>query len=333
MDPTQGRELSCRGAWPAWEVTFVLISRRFLTRSSFRCVASDRNILRSSVSASLPGRLAVLQRRAKVRNSNSLAFVDGVPIFERFFLGDEFTIRGYNVRSITPLAPLDTYITSRNVVVASNASGTPVPIPGVPASWLTLAPLPASTGKNVVQLPRSFTPIGADTQVLGNFEYRIPVIGSTVSLAASQTSAPPSICEEERSVLHSNFLDDQPFLDSVGLIRVPEPRRRSLSPRVFRRWRLQRQHDLALAFSGSGLGDARQSPGDDPELDNARNLGPFDPSPVCLLVSGRYFCAVRRRPTPPFAYRKACSRSLEIIAPVWAWRFGCRCRSSTCLFA
>jgi len=52
----------------------------------------------------------------KVRNSNSLAFVDGIPIFERFFLGDEFTIRGYNVRSITPVAPLDTFVTSKNVV-------------------------------------------------------------------------------------------------------------------------------------------------------------------------------------------------------------------------
>jgi outer membrane protein assembly factor BamA len=50
----------------------------------------------------LPARLEVsLPRQGE--KSNSLAFVDGVPIFERFFLGDEFTIRGYNVRSITPL--------------------------------------------------------------------------------------------------------------------------------------------------------------------------------------------------------------------------------------
>ena len=60
---------------------------------------------------------------SKIRNSNSLAFVDGIPIFERFFLGDEFTIRGYNVRSISPVTPLDTFVTSRNVVIASNASG------------------------------------------------------------------------------------------------------------------------------------------------------------------------------------------------------------------
>ena len=67
----------------------------------------------------------------KVRNANSLAFVDGVPIFERFFLGDEFTIRGYNVRSISPIAPVDTFITSQNVVVAENAQGDPIAIPSL----------------------------------------------------------------------------------------------------------------------------------------------------------------------------------------------------------
>jgi outer membrane protein insertion porin family len=34
----------------------------------------------------------------KVKNANSLAFVDGVPIYERYFLGDEFSIRGYPPR-------------------------------------------------------------------------------------------------------------------------------------------------------------------------------------------------------------------------------------------
>src|SRR2546430_12379224 len=61
---------------------------------------------------------------AKIRNGNSLAFVDGVRIYERFFLGDEFTIRGYNVRSISPVTPLDNFITSRNVVLATNVNGT-----------------------------------------------------------------------------------------------------------------------------------------------------------------------------------------------------------------
>ena len=48
---------------------------------------------------------------------------EGVPIYERFFLGDEYTIRGYNLRSISPIVPLELFVTSRNVVVATNASG------------------------------------------------------------------------------------------------------------------------------------------------------------------------------------------------------------------
>src|SRR5207237_9653584 len=89
------------------------------------------------------------------------------------------------VRSITPLAPLETFVTSRNVVIASNASGTPVTIPGVPAALSAIGTFTGPTGNNLVQLPRSFTPVGADTQLLGNFEYRIPVIGRSCSLAAS----------------------------------------------------------------------------------------------------------------------------------------------------
>src|SRR6266566_1864414 len=80
----------------------------------------------------LAGSVGSFATSAKVRSTNSLAFVDGVPIYERFFLGDEFSIRGYNVRSISPLAPIETFITSKNVVVAANASGTPDVIAGVP---------------------------------------------------------------------------------------------------------------------------------------------------------------------------------------------------------
>ena len=48
-----------------------------------------------------------------------------MPIYERYFLGSENDLRGYNSRSIGPLAPFDTYITSQNVQVATNPSGTP----------------------------------------------------------------------------------------------------------------------------------------------------------------------------------------------------------------
>ena len=53
---------------------------------------------------------------------NSLSFVNGTPIFSRYFLGGEDTIRGYNVRSISPVARVDQYVTTQNVY-ATNVSG------------------------------------------------------------------------------------------------------------------------------------------------------------------------------------------------------------------
>ncbi|TMK23614.1 MAG: outer membrane protein assembly factor BamA, partial [Actinobacteria bacterium] len=70
---------------------------------------------------------------SKVRQAeeSSLSFVAGVPIYERFFLGDEFSIRGYNVRSISPVVPLDVFVTSRNVSVSSTPVGDLAPVAGV----------------------------------------------------------------------------------------------------------------------------------------------------------------------------------------------------------
>ena len=132
----------------------------------------------------ITGTVGSFATTSKVRNAQSLAFVDGVPIFERFFLGDEFTIRGYNVRSISPIAPVDTFITSQNVVIASNPSGTPQVVTGIPATAAQVGVFTGSAGSNVAGLPRSFTSVGGDTQILGNFEYRIPIISDMVSLAA-----------------------------------------------------------------------------------------------------------------------------------------------------
>src|SRR5690348_5923494 len=146
IDPTSGRELSValavaglggdvRTYQPTASYTqFFPVRRKKSTRPEvfgFRIIA---------------GTVGSFATTAKVRNANSLAFVDGVPIFERFFLGDEFTIRGYNVRSISPIAPVDTFITSRNVVVAENASGAPIAIPGLPAGIASLGTFTGSSG-------------------------------------------------------------------------------------------------------------------------------------------------------------------------------------------
>src|SRR6185369_1674328 len=95
IDPTMGREISAavalaglggdvRTYQPTISYTQFFPMRRKRSKHpevlGFRIIAGTTGSFATS---------------AKVRNANSLAFVDGVPIFERFFLGDEFTIRGY----------------------------------------------------------------------------------------------------------------------------------------------------------------------------------------------------------------------------------------------
>ena len=221
IDPTSGRELSAaiaiaglggdvRTYQPTLSYTQFFPMRR--KRSEHPEVFGFRIIA---------GTVGSFATSSKVRNANSLAFVDGIPIFERFFLGDEFTIRGYNVRSISPIAPIDTFITSQNVVVAQNASGDPIAIPEL-QNAASLGVFTGITGNNVAALPRSFTSVGGDTQILGNFEYRIPIIGNTVGLAAfADIGTAFNLRSKSDQVFSSNFLPDQPFLSTVGGVPCP----------------------------------------------------------------------------------------------------------------
>src|SRR5207245_2645404 len=117
---------------------------------------------------------------------SSLSFIAGVPVYERFFLGDETTIRGYNVRSISPVTPLQVFLTSRNVAVSSTPIGDLAPVPvsdRLRQQLVSLGTFSGPTGSNSILVGQDFRLIGGDTQLLGNFEYRIPIFGP-VSLAA-----------------------------------------------------------------------------------------------------------------------------------------------------
>ena len=279
IDPTQGRELSVQLALAGLGGD-VRTYQPTLTYSQFIPVRRKRSE-RPEVFGFrfILGTVGSFATSSKVRGANSLAFVDGVPIFERFFLGDEFSIRGYNVRSISPLAPLDTYVSSRNVVLASNPGGTPTVIPGVPSSLANVGVFTGFSGSNVVQLPRSFTPIGADTQVLGNFEYRIPVVGNTVGLAAfADIGSAFNLRTKNDQFFSSNFLADQPFLTSVGLIRCDRTAGGLALASLSTLAACNSNTDLALLSGTGGLVIRDNRLITTQELDNARNLGPFDPT-------------------------------------------------------
>ena len=222
MDPTGGRSLSIGAglAGLGGDVRTYEPTLEFTQFYPIRNKKSDHpQVFGFRILAGTTGSFAT---SSSVRNANSLAFVAGVPIYERFFLGDEFTIRGYNVRSISPVTPLDTYITSRNVVVATNPSGTPTPVPGLSQSLASIGTFTGPTGSNVAQLPRAYTATGGDTQVLGNFEYRIPILGNTVSSALFvDIGSSFNLRSKGTQTYSSEFLADQPFLSTIGLIRCP----------------------------------------------------------------------------------------------------------------
>ncbi|MEP6704922.1 MAG: outer membrane protein assembly factor BamA, partial [Acidobacteriota bacterium] len=117
----------------------------------------------------------------KIRNANSIAFVSGVPVYERYYLGSENDIRGYDSRSLGPIAPFDTYVTARNVSVSSAISGASTAVPFLTDRTRNeiaqLGLLTGPDGPNAALLSRNFRFIGGDTQLLGNFEYRVPLFG------------------------------------------------------------------------------------------------------------------------------------------------------------
>ena len=223
IDPTKGRSVSASVAL-AGLLGDVRTYAPTLEYTQFIPIRNKRDPERTQVFGFriLLGTTGSFATTAKVQNANSLAFVAGVPIYERFFLGDEFTIRGYNVRSISPVTPLDNFITSRNVVIATNATGTPNVVPGLPAALTSIATFTGATGSNVAALPRIYTATGGDTQALGNFEYRIPIIGRTVQAALyADVGNAFNLRSKKAQTYSTQFLADQPFLTSVGFISCP----------------------------------------------------------------------------------------------------------------
>jgi outer membrane protein insertion porin family len=114
--------------------------------------------------------------------SNSLSFVGGTPLFSRFFLGGEQDIRGYNIRGISPTAPIQTTFTTRNVHATDILTGQTLRVrkpsqsngssiaPGVLDQYIVENQVDSS-------VPNFPAFIGGDSELVFNLEYRIPIIG------------------------------------------------------------------------------------------------------------------------------------------------------------
>jgi outer membrane protein insertion porin family len=151
----------------------------------------------------------------KIRNSNSLSFVGGVPIYERYFLGSEYDIRGYTSRSIGPIAPFDTYVTTRNVRLATNASDTATgadDLQGLLQDLNGAGLLTGASGANPALFSPNFRFIGGDTQLLGNFEYRIPIFGPASLAIFADVGSVFNLRNSGTQTINSGFVRDDLFL-------------------------------------------------------------------------------------------------------------------------
>lgn len=167
-----------------------------------------------------------------VKNANSIAYVGGVPLYERYYLGGETDIRGYSARALGPLAPFDTYITSRNVTVTRNASGEPIPVTGytnpqILTDIATIGQVTGATGANPALFSRNFRYIGGDTQLLGNFEYRVPIFGPATLAFFADIGSVFNIRKSGTQTINSEFLRDDQLLGAgrltaLGLINTPQ---------------------------------------------------------------------------------------------------------------
>ncbi|HEV7904003.1 MAG TPA: BamA/TamA family outer membrane protein, partial [Pyrinomonadaceae bacterium] len=164
----------------------------------------------------LAGHVGSFATSSKVRSAqeSSLSFINGVPVYERFFLGDEFTVRGYSPRQITPIVPLEQFVTSSTVSVATNATGTVTDATRIPElqRFASLGLFTGTSGTNPRFLSRGFQPIGADTQLLGNFEYRVPIFGPVSIAGFADIGTAFNLRKGADQIFSTNFQDDFPFL-------------------------------------------------------------------------------------------------------------------------
>lgn len=149
-------------------------------------------------------------------NSNSLFFVDGVPIFSRYYLGGEFDIRGYNIRSISPLVSLDTFLKTKHVKAVIPNSGQLRPVlpndsnrfdgSQIAQSVIDHFKFTGQDGKNPFRSGSIDQPLGGNTELLINAEYRIPIAGPLTIACFADVGSAFNMGRLREQIITSNFL-------------------------------------------------------------------------------------------------------------------------------
>ncbi|MFY9611269.1 MAG: outer membrane protein assembly factor BamA [Blastocatellia bacterium] len=168
--------------------------------------------------------------------SNSLSFIGGTPLFARFFLGGEETIRGYSIRGISPTAPVFSTFTTQDVI-AKDVFGNILKVrPPRNGRSGTVAPSVINSF-TVTDQPESSVGvfpafIGGDTQLLFNVEYRIPIIGPVSVAPFFDIGSVFNIRSLEDQFERSEFVPNQ-----VIAVRILNPRGELATAREIRKAR------------------------------------------------------------------------------------------------
>ena len=95
------------------------------------------------------------------------------PPFDRFYMGGENDIRGFDIWGISPIA----YVASQATVNVLNSDGTPRRQKTITNGVASFDPVTQTIPIYQMVFP------GGDTQVVSNFEYRIPIFGPVILAA------------------------------------------------------------------------------------------------------------------------------------------------------
>jgi outer membrane protein insertion porin family len=158
------------------------------------------------------------------------SFINGyngvsAPPYQRFYMGGEGDLRGFDTRTVSPYV----FVPTVQAFPLTNPDGSPVPIdPTNPRRGNVTVAIPV----NNITLP------GGDTQLFGNFEYRIHIVGPVtlapfadigmdfVSLDSQLKVAPPSLTQLNSTVFGcpaiANFQctggSTQPFSSALPVV-------------------------------------------------------------------------------------------------------------------
>lgn len=160
--------------------------------------------------------------------TQSLGFVGGIPIFERYFLGGENDVRGYNVYSISPVSRYDYFRSTKNVVAKTlNSAGELEDVadgsihPTVLRAYTFESPGNGcgevkSANCNVERIVREdsdgkevpfYTAVGGDTRLLMNMEYRVPIAGPVAIAAFADVGSVFNLRKYNDQIVTTNYVN------------------------------------------------------------------------------------------------------------------------------